>query len=121
MNKERHISAARVKLTGKRFGYKAFIQHVSTHTKWQVETSKADQVETSQSPGPLYSFQFRITGLIYFDGSSKSSTGINEAELKPAEKRAVAFLLRADASDSDSEIVVNESDSSDGYADLGPP
>ena len=72
MNKERHISAARVKLTGKRFGYKAFIQHVSTHTKWQVETSKADQVETSQSPGPLYSFQFRITGLIYFDGSSKS-------------------------------------------------
>ena len=106
-------------MTGKRFGYKAFIQHVSTHTKWQVETSKADQVETSQSPGPLYSFQFRITGLIYFDGSSKSSTGINEAELKPAEKRAVAFLLRADASDS--EIVVNESDSSDGYADLGPP
>ena len=48
-------------------------------------------------------------------------TGINEAELKPAEKRAVAFLLRADASDSDSGIVVNESDSSDGYADLGPP
>ena len=57
-----------------------------------------------------------------FESAIEKIQGENEANLRTAEKRAVQFLLKPDASDSESESVADDddeakSDSSVGYAD----
>jgi hypothetical protein len=56
-----------------------------------------------------------------FESAIEKIQGENEANLRPAEKRAVQFLLKSDASGSESKSEIDDdqtkSDSSEGYAD----